>query len=70
MSDTICGRAESEVFEREKDTAKSRLYQKYKKFSEMYEELIEKGVTSRRLSQMRSISDPPPPDNSPLYRRF
>ena len=39
------------------DNSNSQFYSDYKKFDSMYQELLDKGVVSKRQSQLLSITD-------------
>jgi len=39
------------------DNSNSQFYRDYKKFDSMYQELLDKGVVSKRQSQLLSITD-------------
>jgi len=48
------------------DYPTSQFYQDYKKFNSMYQELLNKGVTSKRQSQLLLITDKALPTPIPI----
>ena len=59
MNDTIVKQVKNEILRREKENSSLTLPSDYERVSAMYAELLEQGITHKRESLLRSISDPP-----------